>query len=225
MRAATERPVGRTGHDTIDHDRTGHDTVALLAAASLFLASVEFAIPKPVPFLRLGLANLPVLIAIARLDTRSVALVVALKIVGQGFVQGTLFSYVVLFSAAGSIASAAVMLLAWRALAGPLSLIGVSVLGGLASNAAQVAAARYVAFGPSAWLIAPVFFAVGTVSSALLGAFAERFLRTSRWAAELDASGGSPPLSSTAVPTPGGRPRTGASARPRTATPDAARER
>lgn len=220
MRAATERPGGRTDHDT----------VALLAAASLFLASIEFAIPKPVPFMRLGLANLPVLIAIARLDTRSVALVVALKIVGQGFVQGTLFSYVVLFSAAGSLASAAVMLVAWRALAGPLSLIGVSVLGGLASNAAQVAAARYVAFGPSAWLIAPVFFGVGTVSSALLGAFAERFLRASRWAAELDASrgresAGSPPLSSTAAPTPGGRPPTGAPARPRTATRDAARGR
>ncbi len=180
MPAATDLPDrGLTRH------RADRDTIALLAAAALFLASVEFAIPKPVPFVRLGLANLPVLIAIARLDTRSVALVVALKIVGQGFVQGTLLSYVVLFSAAGSIASAIVMLIVWRVLGGPLSLVGVSVLGGLASNAAQVAAARYVAFGPTAWLIAPAFFAIGTVSSALLGAFAQRFVRTSRWVAEL----------------------------------------
>lgn len=192
MRAATDLPGrGLTRH------RADRDTIALLAAAALFLASVDFAIPKPVPFVRLGLANLPVLIAVARLDTRSVALVVALKIVGQGFVQGTLLSYVVLFSAAGSIASATVMLIAWRVLGGPLSLVGVSVLGGLASNAAQVAAARYVAFGPTAWLIAPAFFAIGTVSSALLGAFAERFVRTSRWVAELGRQGpGATPLAS-----------------------------
>lgn len=162
-----------------------HKTVAILAAASLFLASVDFAIPKPVPFVRLGLANLPVLIAIARLDTRAVMLVVSLKIVGQGFVQGTLFSYVVLFSAVGSIASAAIMMLAWRTLHVRLSLVGISVLGGLASNAAQVAAARYVAFGPSAWLIAPAFFTIGIVASALLGVFAERFIRTSCWVSRL----------------------------------------
>ena len=190
MRAATDLsqsglPQSGLPQSGPPRHRADRDTVALLAATALFLASVEFAIPKPVPFVRLGLANLPVLIAIARLDTRSVALVVALKVVGQGFVQGTLFSYVVLFSAAGSIASATVMLIAWRALGGPLSLIGVSVLGGLASNAAQVAAARYVAFGPTAWLIAPAFFTIGTVSSALLGAFAQRFVRTSRWVAEL----------------------------------------
>ena len=131
------------------------------------------------------LANLPVLMAIALLDTRSVALVVALKIIGQGFIQGTLFSYVLIFSAAGSLASATVMLLAWRLLSGPISLIGVSILGGLASNAAQAVAARYVAFGPSAWLIVPAFFSIGTISSALLGAFADRFLKNSTWVTNL----------------------------------------
>ncbi len=162
------------------------DTIALLAAASLFLVSIEFAIPKPIPFLRLGLSNLPVMIAIARLDTRSVVLVTALKIFGQGLVHGTLLSYVILFSAAGSIASSTIMLLAWKLLSGRLSLIGVSVLGALASNGAQLTAARYVAFGPGAWLVAPAFFAVGTISSALLGAFAERFIRTSRWVSGLN---------------------------------------
>ena len=58
MRAATD--LSRSGPPRHRADR---DTVALLAATALFLASVEFAIPKPVPFVRLGLANLPVLIA------------------------------------------------------------------------------------------------------------------------------------------------------------------
>ena len=158
-------------------------TVALLAALALFLASIEHAIPKPVPFLRLGLANLPVLIAITVLRPRQVLALVALKIAGQGLVQGTLFSYIVLFSAAGSLASAAIMLLLHRVLGGAIGLIGVSVMGALASNLAQILAARFVIFGESAWLIAPAFLITGTVSAILLGLFAVRFVNRSRWLA------------------------------------------
>ena len=38
--------------------------VALAAAVCLFLASIEYVIPKPLPFLRIGLANLPLLLAL-----------------------------------------------------------------------------------------------------------------------------------------------------------------
>lgn len=155
--------------------------LALLAAVALFLASVEHVIPKPVPFLKLGLANLPVLVGLTVLRPREIVVLVGLKIVGQGLVQGTLFSYIVLFSAAGSLASAALMLALYRALSPHLSLVGVSIMGALASNLAQIAAARLLIFGPSAWLIAPAFLITGTVSALLLGLFAERFVRRSRW--------------------------------------------
>ena len=155
--------------------------LALLAAAALFLASIEYAIPKPVPFLKLGLANLPVLIALTRMSPREVFTLVALKIVGQGLVQGTLFSYIILFSAAGSLASALVMVVLYRTLGRYISLVGVSVMGALASNMAQIVSARFVVFGESAWLIAPAFLITGTVSALLLGVFAERFVRRSRW--------------------------------------------
>ncbi len=39
--------------------------------------------------------------------------------------------------------------------------------------------------GRGAWVIAPPFIAVGTASSALLGWFAERFSRSSRWLASM----------------------------------------
>lgn len=158
--------------------------LALLAAAALFLASVEYVIPKPVPFLKLGLANLPVLVALTVMRPREILTLVALKVVGQGIVQGTLFSYIVLFSAAGSLASAAVMLLLHRGLGRHVSLVGVSIMGALASNLAQVAAARLIIFGESAWLIAPAFLITGTISALLLGLFAERFVQRSRWLEE-----------------------------------------
>ena len=155
--------------------------VALLAAVALFLATVEHVIPKPVPFLKLGLANLPVLVALTVLRPREIFTLVALKIAGQGLVQGTLFSYIVLFSAAGSLASAATMLLLHRTLGAHISLVGVSIMGALASNLAQIGSARLLIFGESAWLIAPAFLITGTVSALLLGLFAERFVRRSRW--------------------------------------------
>ena len=162
--------------------------LALLAAVALFLATVEHVIPKPVPFLKLGLANLPVLVGLTVLRPREIFTLVALKITGQGLVQGTLFSYIVLFSAAGSLASAATMLLLHRALSPHLSLVGISIMGALASNLAQIACARLLIFGESAWLIAPAFLITGTVSALLLGLFAERFARRSRWLRALPAA-------------------------------------
>ena len=159
--------------------------LALLAAVALFLATVEHVIPKPVPFLKLGLANLPVLVGLTVLRPRELFTLVTLKIAGQGLVQGTLFSYIVLFSTAGSLASAATMLLLHRGLGRHVSLVGISIMGALASNLAQIASARLLIFGESAWLIAPAFLITGTVAALLLGLFAERFVRRSRWLREL----------------------------------------
>ena len=159
----------------------GDRVVAILAAASLFLASIELAIPKPVPFLRLGLANLPILIALRVLRPRQLLLLLGLKILGQGMVQGTLFSYIILFSAASSVASVAAMWLVDRASRGLMSLVGVAVVGALASNLAQLGVARWLVFGESAWLIAAPFVAVGTASAVLLGLFGERFVPRSQW--------------------------------------------
>ena len=63
-----------------------------LAALCLFLAAVEYAIPKPLPFLRLGLANLPVIVALFVLPTRDIYKLILLKIMGQAIITGTLFS-------------------------------------------------------------------------------------------------------------------------------------
>ena len=83
---------------------------SFLAALCLLLSSVEYAIPKPLPFLRLGLANLPIILSLRKLSVRNVLLLTLLKIVGQAIISGTLFSYVFLLSASGSIASVCIML-------------------------------------------------------------------------------------------------------------------
>jgi heptaprenyl diphosphate synthase len=162
------------------------DLVAFLGGLCLFLSTIEYLVPKPVPFLRIGIANLPLLIGLGILSPGQLLLVALLKVIGQGLVSGTLATYVFLFSAAGTFASALAML-AVRKLAGPrMSLVGVSVTGALISNLAQIGLAIGLdLIGQGAWVIAPPFIAAGTVSSALLGWFAERFTGSSRWLASV----------------------------------------
>jgi heptaprenyl diphosphate synthase len=160
----------------IDAPDARWDFIALLGALCLFLSTIEYMLPKPVPFLRIGIANLPILIGLDLLPVPALLLVVLLKVVGQGLIGGTLFSYVFLFSAVGSF-------LIRRTLGKRISLVGVGVFGALFSNMAQIVLARYLIFGEGAWLIAPPFLALGTVTSVILGLFAEKFSATSRWLA------------------------------------------
>jgi heptaprenyl diphosphate synthase len=162
------------------------DLVAFLGGLSLFLSTIEYLIPKPVPFLRIGIANLPLIVGLDLLAPGQLLLVAVLKVLGQGLVAGTLVTYVFLFSAAGTFASALAML-AVRRIAGPrMSLVGVSVTGALCSNLAQIALAIALdLLGRGAWVIAPPFIAAGTVTSVVLGLFAERFAGSSRWLASL----------------------------------------
>ncbi|MFP4409141.1 MAG: Gx transporter family protein [Spirochaetaceae bacterium] len=141
------------------------ELIAFLGAVSLFFSTIEYIIPKPVPFFRL--------------------LLVLLKVLGQGLVNGTLASYVFFFSLAGSFASAFAMLAAHRLGGRWISLIGVSVLGAVASNVVQVLLSVFFIFGTSAWVIAPLFLALGSASGVAIGLFAQRFSESSSWLEEV----------------------------------------
>ena len=155
--------------------------LAFLGAFCLFLSTIEYMIPKPLPFMRLGISNLPIILALDLMPASQVLLLMAIKVVGQNLLAGTLFSYVVLFSAAGSFSSAFVMLAARRVFRERISLVGISILGAFVSNLAQISLARVFIFGESAWYIAPPFIGLGIVTGVLLGAFCEGFRDKSEW--------------------------------------------
>lgn len=163
--------------------------LAFFGAFCLFLSTIEFIIPKPLPFMRIGLANLPILLAIRLHPPRFVLSLVALKIFGQGLINGTFFSYIFLFSAAGSFASGILMLILHLLLGFRMSLVGIGTLGALASNLVQIVLARYFLLGDGAWLIGPPFLILGTVTGILLGGFAQKMYETSGW---LKSPGGLP---------------------------------
>lgn len=161
--------------------------ISFFAALCLFLSAVEYAIPKPLPFLRLGLANLPVLLSLGKMRRRDTLLLVLLKVLGQGFISGTLFSYIFVFSAAGSFASAFVMIALWSLFKKThlLGTVGLSLAGALANNATQLAVAQCMLFGTNTKYIAPILLITGTVTGLLLGVFADTFMNQSTWYASL----------------------------------------
>lgn len=169
-------------------------TLYFFAAVSLYLSSIEYAVPKPLPFMRLGLANLPVVFAAKRFSFPSFLLLVLLKVLLSSIISGTTFSYVFLFSMAGSFASALAVWCVWHLAAGikhtlktqnaPVSCLGLCLAGSLASSLAQIAVARAVVFGANARYIAPLLLASGLVTALLLGIFANIYEQKSSFMAE-----------------------------------------
>jgi heptaprenyl diphosphate synthase len=185
--------------------------MALLGALSLFLSAVDYLLPKPLPFMRIGLANLSLLLALSipagrgnraygegnadfsggtdlpgqaarpLFSPQSYCLLALLKVTGQAFITGHFLSYVFLFSLAGSAVSAAVMYGLRRLFGVHIGLAGISVAGAFASNSVQLVLARFFLFGESAVYLAPPFLIAGIVSGAALGIFAEAFAAQSRF--------------------------------------------
>ncbi|MDR0785152.1 MAG: Gx transporter family protein [Treponema sp.] len=166
---------------------------ALLGAFCLFFSTIEYMIPKPLPFMRLGVANLPLMLALDILPVYGFFLLVAIKIFGQALITGSLFSYVFLFSLAGTILSSLVMFALRKLFRKNISFIGIGIAGAMVSNSAQIMLASMFIFGRSALLIAPPFLAAGLGTGAALGVFCEYFADKSAWLRKFRVSDGKIP--------------------------------
>ncbi|MBN2532215.1 MAG: Gx transporter family protein [Spirochaetales bacterium] len=155
--------------------------VALLAACCIFLSAFEYIIPKPIPFLRIGLANLPILIGITLLPFPAFLLLICMKVCFQGLIYGTFFSHIIILSAGGTFSSSIAMFFLYKFCKKYISFIGISVTGALLSNTVQLYLAGLLFFGPSVWLISPPFYIIGGIAGLLLGVFTNTFTGKSMW--------------------------------------------
>jgi heptaprenyl diphosphate synthase len=157
-------------------------TLALLGAFCLFLSTIEYMIPKPMPFMRIGIANLPLMLALDIFPFHVFLVLVAIKVLGQALITGTLFSYIFFFFFVGTFLSAFFFFMIRCFLgSGRISFIGVGTMGAMVSNVTQLALAWVFIFGNSTRYIAPPFLAAGFVAGIVLGSFCEVFTRRSQW--------------------------------------------
>ena len=157
-------------------------TLAVLGALCIFLSAIEYMIPKPLPFFRLGLANLPLMLALDILPFGLFFVLVCIKIFGQAVISGTLFSFVFLFSTCGTLFSALFMYFLRKCFGKEkISFIGIGTAGALVSNIMQLFLAYFFIFKESVRYIAPVFLAAGLITGIALGIFCETFSKRSLW--------------------------------------------
>lgn len=157
--------------------------LAFFSALCFFLSAVEYAIPKPVPFFRIGLANLPIMFSFLCMTRKESTALIFLKVLLQAFISGTLFSYIFLFSLAGSVASGFVMMAIFhlfyeRKL---VSWLGISAAGGFANNIAQLTVAYFFMFGQNIKFFTPVLLCISFFASIFMGLFTNLFVEKSQW--------------------------------------------
>ena len=143
---------------------------AMFAALALIFSYVEVLIPVPVPIpgVKLGIANLVILIAIYRMGFRYAFTINCVRIV----IAGLLFSGVfgMIYSFAGGILSILVMYGLYRTKL--FSMVGVSMAGGVAHNLGQLATACLIVSNIKLMSYFSVLLFSGLISGILIGVLA-----------------------------------------------------
>ncbi|HJB45376.1 MAG TPA: Gx transporter family protein [Candidatus Mediterraneibacter surreyensis] len=150
----------------------------VFTALALIFSYIETLIPIQfgVPGIKLGLANLIIVIVLYRTGWREALLLSVVRVVLAGFIFGNLFSIV--YSLAGSILSLAVMALLKKT--ERFSVIGISIAGGVCHNIGQLIVAMVVVETYQVGYYLPVLLIAGVITGAVIGAVAGEVLKRIR---------------------------------------------
>lgn len=147
----------------------------VFTALALIFSYVESLIPIHfgVPGIKLGLANLLIVIFLYKRNAKEALLLSVIRIVLSGFLFANLFS--ILYSLAGGILSLAVM--AYLKKRGTFSVVGISIAGGVAHNLGQLVVAMLVVETYRVGYYFPVLLIAGVLTGMLIGIVAAEILK------------------------------------------------
>lgn len=140
---------------------------AMFTALALIFSYVEFLLPLPVPVpgIKLGLANLVIIIAIYRMSFKYAFTINCVRIVASGLLFSGVFG--MLYSFAGGILSLVVMYVLYRT--GRFSMVGISMAGGVMHNLGQLLTACLIVSNISLMSYFAVLLFSGLISGILIG--------------------------------------------------------
>lgn len=147
----------------------------VFTALALIFSYVETLIPFEIgiPGVKLGLANLILVIALYKMKPASVYCLSVVRVVLSGFLFGSLFSIV--YSLAGGLLSVSVMLLLKKR--GSFSILGVSLAGGVSHNIGQLFVAMLVVETYQVSYYLPVLLICGVLTELLIGILSREMLK------------------------------------------------
>lgn len=136
-----------------------------LSALALLLGYLESFVPIPIPGVKLGLANIPVLVALAEGDPTGAFFIGLIKVGATALLFGNPVSLA--YSAAGTLL--AFLLMAPLARLATMRLEMVSIVGALAHEAGQLIVAQQLLGTPLVWYGAPLLAVAGCATGLLCG--------------------------------------------------------
>lgn len=140
--------------------------LGFLLTLALVLSYVESLIPifVRIPGIKLGLANLVVVICLYTFSFKETFIISILRVIVAGILFGSLFS--ILYSLSGAIFSLIIMMLAKRLRFG---VIGVSILGGIFHNIGQLLIAINVVSNYRIGYLLPYLLLSGLLTGTFIG--------------------------------------------------------
>lgn len=145
-------------------------TAAMLSCLALIFSYIEFLIPIDlgIPGIKLGLANLLIIIALYGLKWKYALTINVVRIVLSGLLFSGVFG--VIYSLSGGLLSFLVMVLLKKS--GKFSIVGVSMAGGVFHNLGQITVAAQLVSNAKIFYYFPVLLFSGIATGIIIGFFA-----------------------------------------------------
>ncbi|MGL5356723.1 MAG: Gx transporter family protein [Cetobacterium sp.] len=146
---------------------------------ALYLSLIETLIPKPFPWMKLGLANIASIIALEKFDEKMALEILLLRILIQGMMLGTLFSpsFIISLISGGASTLLTILLFRYRK---NLSLISICVSGAFVHNLIQLVVVYFLLFrnisiiSKSIFIFIWGFLFMGCISGVITGYICEK---------------------------------------------------
>lgn len=148
--------------------------MGLFLALAMICSYIETLIPFSVgiPGIKLGLANIVVVLMLYSVGIKEALLVSVLRIVLVGILFGNAFS--ILYSLSGGILSFLVMFLMKKT--DKFSCISVSITGGISHNIGQIIVAAWIVNSYNVFFYVPVLLLAGLLTGLLIGVIAKEVI-------------------------------------------------
>ena len=151
--------------------------IAILTACAAALQMLESPLPRILPWLKIGLANVITLYAIIRINSFAGIGIAALRTCLAAFAFGSFLSPVHVISFSGAVAAAVVMALIFHYLP-KSSICIISIFGAIASNISQLLAVQLLfASNLTIWLHLALIIWVGVPTGLIVGKITYELLR------------------------------------------------
>ena len=153
--------------------------IALLSAYALGLHGFETLLPSPIPWMRLGLANIITITALFLYGTRAAVMVTLIRVVLGSLFAGTFPGPGFILSLGGGLASTLAMASIFSLAPRLFSAVGLSIVGALFHNIVQLVIAYFLFIQKieAVLLITPLMIMLGTLTGTVNGVVSELLIK------------------------------------------------